>query len=390
MRTHRTSSDRADAAASRAGLGAARRRPLSPLLGVLTAVTIALTGSVAAYAESESPAATGGTGTDREVTFTASDGLELHGSLRVPTHARKPVPAVLLIAGSGPTDREGNSSGISGDVGTLRNLADTLARNGIASLRYDKLGSGQTGMGPYAEDPGRVDFDAYVEHAAEGLRFLADQPEVNQDRLMVTGHSEGGLIALVLAQDETLDVPPISSVGLLTPASLRYLTTITNQLTAQLEAGVEAGVLPREEADALLASLEEIVESLRTDGRLPDSVPPELASLFNPYNERFLHNADQYDPSELAATLPTDVSVYLACATADIQVACSDVDLVRAGLAERPAGHTTNSTLYGVNHVLKEVGSAGSDGSEYGEPLPFSRQLRIELSWFVFTQLHLR
>ncbi|MBB5921517.1 hypothetical protein FHR81_002557 [Actinoalloteichus hoggarensis] len=363
---------------------------MSALIGVLAAASIAVAGSAAAYAEQEPPTVTSWTGTDRDVTFTAPDGLELHGSLRLPAHTRKPVPAVLLVAGSGPTDREGNSPGLPGDIGTLRSLADTFAKNGIASLRYDKLGSGETGLGPYAEDPASIDFDVFVQHAAEGLRLLADQPEVDQDRLMVTGHSEGGLIALVLAQDETLDVPPISSLGLLTPLSTRYLTLLTDQVTAQLHAQVEAGLLPREQADALLASLTEIVESLRTEGRLPDSVPPELAPLFNPMNERFLHDADQYDPAEVAAVLPSDVSVYVACATDDIQVSCTDVDALRAGLAEREAGHTTASTLYRVNHVLKEVGSNGSDGSEYGEPLPFSRQLRLELSWFTFTQLHLR
>ncbi|AOS61355.1 alpha/beta hydrolase [Actinoalloteichus hymeniacidonis] len=359
-------------------------------IGVLMAAMLVLTSTATASAASDSPAAAGGHGTDKDVTFTAADGTELHGSLRLPAHQTRSMPAALLIAGSGPTDRDGNSATMPGDIGTLRFLADTLAANGIATLRYDKLGSGETGMGPYADDPSRVDFDVFVQHAATGLNFLADQPGIDRDRLMVTGHSEGGLIGSVLATDETGEVPPIAALGLLTPASLRYLTIIENQLTAQLNAQVEAGLLPRELADSLLASAAEITVSLREHGRLPDSVPPELAALFNPGVEKFLHTVDQHDPKELAARLPEHTSVFLACATADIQVSCTDVEHVRDGLAQRPAGHATDSTLFEVNHVLKEVGDAGSDGSEYGEPLPFSRQLKAELSWFLLTQLWFR
>jgi diketogulonate reductase-like aldo/keto reductase len=58
------------------------------------------------------------------------------------------VLSVLLISGSGPTDRNGDSKSIHGLLGTLRHLAEQLARNGIAGLRYDKLGSGQTALGP--------------------------------------------------------------------------------------------------------------------------------------------------------------------------------------------------------------------------------------------------
>ncbi len=61
------------------------------------------------------------------------------------------MPAVLLIAGSGPTDRNGNSSVELGPINTLKTLADWLSLDGVASLRYDKLGSGETGLGPFAK-----------------------------------------------------------------------------------------------------------------------------------------------------------------------------------------------------------------------------------------------
>ena len=85
---------------------------------------------------------------DTEITFSSGD-VTLHGSMRIPVSIKGAVPAVLLLAGSGPTDRNGDSSLLPGQIGTLRHLADVLEDNGFASLRYDKLGSGTTGLGPY-------------------------------------------------------------------------------------------------------------------------------------------------------------------------------------------------------------------------------------------------
>ncbi len=133
---------------------------------------------------------------DQQVTF-QSQGLTIYASYRHPEGDAARVPAVLLIAGSGPTDRNGNSALEPGPVNTLHQLAIWLSEDGVASLRYDKLGSGKTGVGPYASKPADIGIGVFEAEAIDALRFLASQPGVDTSRLGVFGHSEGGLFALL-------------------------------------------------------------------------------------------------------------------------------------------------------------------------------------------------
>ena len=196
---------------------------------------------------------------DRDVTF-ASGELTLHGSLRLPVDAADPVPAALIIAGSGPTDRDGNSAvpGHTDKVDTYRWLADQLAARGYASLRYDKLGAGATGLGPYTPtDLGGLSFkDTFVRHAQDALAYLAAQPGVDARRLIVIGHSEGGMIALAVATDAATDAataPKPAQLALLEPQYGTILGILGAQLEQKLREGVAAGALPAADGDALTA-----------------------------------------------------------------------------------------------------------------------------------------
>ena len=85
---------------------------------------------------------------DSDVSFEA-DGLTIHGSYR---HDGQPGPAALLISESGPTARNGDNQ-VVGPVGNMRQLAEALSDKGVSSLRYDKVGTGKTGLGPYESKP---------------------------------------------------------------------------------------------------------------------------------------------------------------------------------------------------------------------------------------------
>lgn len=85
---------------------------------------------------------------DTEISFQSGD-VTLYGSLRLAASPDAPAPAALILAYSGPTDRNGDSALLEGDIGTLRFIADLLEKQGISSLRYDKLGSGETALGDY-------------------------------------------------------------------------------------------------------------------------------------------------------------------------------------------------------------------------------------------------
>ena len=98
------------------------------------------------------------------MTFTA-DGLTIHGTYR---HERDAAtgPAALLISESGNTDRNGDNA-VAGPVGNMRQLAELLSDKGVASLRYDKIGTGKTGLGPYAQRPMDVG-QRRLHHRCEG------------------------------------------------------------------------------------------------------------------------------------------------------------------------------------------------------------------------------
>lgn len=105
---------------------------------------------------------------DKEIQFQSGD-----------KNQNKNVPGVIIIAGSGPTDRNGNStvSNTYGNVNTYKWIADLLAKNGYASLRYDKFGSGKTGLGPYTpSDIAGLTFNIFLQEANNALKYLGNQP----------------------------------------------------------------------------------------------------------------------------------------------------------------------------------------------------------------------
>jgi acetyl esterase/lipase len=316
---------------------------------------------------------------DEPVTFEA-DGVKVYGTFRRPTGVRRPVPAVLLIAGSGPTDRNGNSPLISGKVDTLLTLAQWLSDDGVASLRYDKLGSGRTGLGPYATDPDAIGIRPFEQEAVAGLTFLSRQPGISRSRLGVMGHSEGALFALLVATGAAGPTPPIHALGLLEPLSRRYLDVVSEQLRAQVSAAESAGTITPQSGAALEESVTTIIADLRGKGTLPGTVPSSLTSLFNPSTTKFLSQADRYDPARLGSELPKGFPVLVSCSDADVQVSCDDVGHLVAGLSQAEV-HLDVVHLVGVDHVLKEDPSLAA--TNYGSPLPFSSQLREALQAFV-------
>jgi dipeptidyl aminopeptidase/acylaminoacyl peptidase len=160
-------------------------------------VLLALLGSGTVLAEGTGAGATtttqakkAVTWVDEPVSFQAA-GMRVYATFRHPVGATSPVPAVLLIAGSGPTDRDGNSAVEPGPIDTIKTLADWLSQDGAASLRYDKLGSGQTGLGPFADKIDSIGITVYEKAAAAALTFLSRQSGVDDQRLAVFGHSHG-------------------------------------------------------------------------------------------------------------------------------------------------------------------------------------------------------
>ncbi|MFF5092731.1 alpha/beta fold hydrolase [Streptomyces niveus] len=288
---------------------------------------------------------------DREVTFMA-DGTRTYGTLHVPAHpAGRRMPAALLLPGSGPTDRNGDQLP---DIAphTLAQLADVLGDAGVVTLRFDKYTTGQTGLGAYADDPGQLDYPAFVRQAAAAYRLLAAAPESDTRRLTVVGHSEGGMTALALG---TSVHPRPAGLALIAPQPIRMLDLVALQLHQQLDAAVAAGQLTPAQRDTYAELITAAVKDIRSSRPvdvtgLPTAVGHLLQALQNPANARFVRTDDAVVPAALARRLRASTAVLLTCGTADTQVPCATTNALNTALRRAHTHGPGRITLTGVDH----------------------------------------
>ncbi|HUJ13536.1 MAG TPA: alpha/beta fold hydrolase [Thermoanaerobaculia bacterium] len=278
----------------------------------------------------------------------------IYGTLLTPdTTAR--VPVVLIIAGSGPTDRNGNNPMLPGANNSLKMLAEGLASNGIASLRFDKRGIGASKAAMVAEKDLR--FDNYVGDAAAWVAKLTSDRRFS--RVVIAGHSEGALIGTIVAQKGAA-------------AALVVIAGVSRPADVVLR-GQLAGKLPPDLADAS----EKILAALK-GGRTVDDVPKPLFALYRPSVQPYLISWFHYDPA--AELAKVRVPVLIIQGTTDIQVS---VDDARALAAAQP--HARLDIIDGMNHVLKTAsGDASKQMASYGDPnLPLASGLVDVIAQFV-------
>lgn len=288
---------------------------------------------------------------EREVTFQGADGVPLAGTLNVPDGAGRH-PALLLIQGSGPTDRNGNNPLVPVRIDLLKQLADMLAAEGIATLRYDKRGmfaNKATMPTDPAALPNFTRWDAFVEDAAGAFRFLAEQQAVDPARIGIAGHSEGGLVALDLTARGT--VRPKVLILLSTPG--RPLAAVIEE---QLERTLEAQNAPPDVAADLLGASRRISDEIIRTGRVPDHVPAGLKALYPDYAGPFLQSLLRFDPAQAAAGLDMPVLVLTGKADAQVSVERDAAALARP-VAKLPGSQVT--VPEGVSHNLKSVEENG-------------------------------
>lgn len=285
----------------------------------------------------------------------------LKGTLLKPEGARRGTPVVVILAGSGPTDRDGNNPlGVKG--ATYRLLAEGLAAEGIASIRVDKRG--MFASGPAAADPNQVFVDQL---AADALAWAAKaRAETGASCAWLAGHSEGALVALIAGQsgDGVCGLILISGGG-------RPLGVV---LREQLQANpANAPLLPQ----ALSA-----IDALEA-GKTVDTVGmhPALMPLFNPAVQPFLISLFAKDPAKLAAAYRGPMLIVQG--STDIQVPVEDANRLKAA---QPKARLV--VLEGVNHLLK-VAPADRAGNlaTYGDPdLPLAPGVAPAIAGFIKAQ----
>jgi hypothetical protein len=312
---------------------------------------------------------------DDEVTFSAG-GLTLYGTYRH-RQSDEPGPAALLLSESGRTDRNGDNS-VAGPIGNMRQLAQYLSEHGVASLRYDKVGTGQTGLGPYADHPTDVGSAVYTEGAKAAARFLAGKAGTDAKRISIYAVGEGTIHAMAVATDTSADAPKIHSLGLLQPLPGRYLDLITSRVKADVAAAVRAGGKTQAQADEVVNAWAAAVQQVRTAGTAPASLPDGLNAILNAGNVKAVAEADAIDPLALAARIPAGTPVLLSCSDSDGQANCADMQPLVTAL-----NHTVLKyvQLKGVNHVLRD--DPTDNVGNYAQPGPLSPQLIAALDAFI-------
>jgi hypothetical protein len=260
----------------------------------------------------------------------------LRGSLWTPKNAKGPVPVALVIAGSGPTDRDGNSAlGLTSDV--YRLLAAALAQKGIATLRYDKRGVGESSL---AFDVAKMTVDDSIADAEAFLPKLRDKTRFG--KVSILGHSEGGLLAMLIASTEPVDALVLVSTG---GRPLRAI--VREQLAAKLDAAAMT------EVDRLLGDV--------AAGKPLERVPEGLEVLFNPAVTTYLKSEMDIDPVAKLKALKTPATVIQG--ETDAQVPPSDAKLL--GKA-RP--NVKVVLLPNVNHLLKAETASTLPQASYTDP----------------------
>ena len=261
--------------------------------------------------------------TTSDVTVSTKDGVTIYGTLTMPNDADMLPPLVIMIAGSGPTDRNGNNPQMKNN--SLLFLSDGLVKNGISTLRYDKKGIGQSVVKDLKEE--EMSFDDSVEEALLWVKKYAGDSRFSS--IVILGHSEGSLIGMLVAQKSK----SVSAFVSLAGTGRNMSEVLREQIGKQ--------------APQAMGLINPILDSL-AKGKKVDNVPSGLEALFRPSVQPFLMSQMKYDPATEIKKLT--VPTLIIRGDKDIQISEEDFKLLCAAKPDAKAVEIPN-----MNHVLKET-----------------------------------
>lgn len=278
------------------------------------------------------------------------------GGLVMYPQSKKKSPIVLIIQGSGPTDKDGNSAAIPGDNNSLKMVAEALAESGIASLRFDKRGQGLSKSAGVSE--ANLTFDVFVEDAKAWLDLIINNKSFT--KVGVIGHSQGSLIGMLISRDAD-----VSAFASLAGPSLNISETLMTQLKAN----------PNNPAN-VITEAENILKALKK-GNTVAEVPPYFASLFRPSIQPFMSSWMKYDPQSSFKRL--NIPTLVINGTTDLQVTMDD-----ANRLHKANPKSKQYIIDGMNHVLKNAPADPQQNmATYGNPsLPLNPDFRMVLMNF--------
>jgi len=275
---------------------------------------------------------------------------DIAGTIALPKNAGQ-MPIVIFVAGSGPVDRNGNLPMANNDG--FKKLASALAEDGIASLRYDKRGIGESAKA--GEKEGDLKFEDYIKDLSAWISLTKKDKRFS--KIIVAGHSEGSLIGMV-ASIEADGFISIAGAGEPVDKILK------RQLSTQ----------PQQVQDFSYP----IIDSLKL-GKRVENVNPMLFNLFRPSVQPYLISWMKYDPKSEIKKLK--IPVLILQGTNDIQVTVDDANKLSTA---NPAAHLV--LIENMNHVFRIVEGESREANlaAYNNPqLPIAEKLVSSIIGFV-------
>ena len=277
----------------------------------------------------------------------------LKGSLYTPLKNSKKETLVILIAGSGPTDRNGNQKNVVNN--SLKYLCEGLAQNDIAAFSYDKRMFAQISLGTLNE--ATLSFEDFINDAKEVLTYFKNQKKYN--KIIIAGHSEGSLIGMVAANNNAEAFISIAGAG----------RSIDAVIVEQIE----------KQAPFLKEEVLKNFEILKS-GKTFELKNEMLASLFRPSVQPYMISWLRYNPQDEIKKLK--IPTLLLNGTNDLQVSVGEAELLKKS---KPDAELV--IIDAMNHVFKEIkGDTAENMKSYNDPnLPISAQLLNTITRFIKT-----
>ena len=273
---------------------------------------------------------------------------EVQGTLLSPKGENQP-PLAILIAGSGPTDRDGNQAQLKNN--SLKYLAEGLAQKGIATFRYDKRVIAQINKATVQEE--KMTFEDEVNDALLVVNHFKDKYK----KIILIGHYEGSLIGLLVAQKVV-----VSKFVSISGAGNSSATLIEEQI------GKNAPQLKEES--------QKIISQLRK-GELVENISPYLAPVFRKSVQPYLISWFKYEPAKEITKL--QIPILIVQGTNDLQVEDKEVQLLKEA---QPKAQLL--LIEGMNHVLKKVKTLEENQQSYLNPdLPIPEELVEGITSFI-------
>ncbi len=273
------------------------------------------------------------------------DDIDVNASQTFPA-GPGPFPAVIMVAGSGPTDRDWNTPLLTGTNGSAALLARVLTEAGFITLRYDKRASGPQRNEYALRMAGRISIQSHRDELAGGVRLLSGNPAVDRSHIFSLTNSEGCIHAL----NYQIDGEGPRFAGLvLTSAPARPVGAVGRSQIAAQVASLPGGV-------DILAAYDEAIRQFTSGGQvdinesLPEGIQMLLKSLASPVNQPF---SRELWVADVALILPkVDVPVLILLGKKDIQVDSRSDGPIFDRIARQ---HSNIHVAYAenANHVLK-------------------------------------